>query len=78
MNRAVNMLGTDWSVSLTDTQVGVREAAVAYCVGGTEIQGLLAERLYKKKKKKRYTTSTPCHSWPSILLQVRKITIPFK
>lgn len=28
MNRAVNMLGTDWSVSLT---VGVREAAVAYC-----------------------------------------------
>lgn len=30
MNRAVNMLGTDWSVSLTDTQVGVREAAVAY------------------------------------------------
>lgn len=31
VNRAVNMLGTDWSVSLTDTQVGVREAAVAYC-----------------------------------------------
>lgn len=51
MNRAVSMLGTDWSVSLTDTQVGVREAAVAYC-GWDRNTGLVGGEVVQKKKKK--------------------------